>query len=114
MEISIGNQVAKEILRQLGGSKFTVMTGSSKFLFADITETNKNYWLRMNLASNKAKVNRLKIILNGDDTYTMKFYRQTIRNHTDVVITNEHTYDGVYCDMLQDVFTDVTGLYTHL
>ena len=42
--------------------------------------------LQMSLARNKTSANRLKIILD----------------------------EGVYFDMLQQIFTDVTGLYTRL
>jgi hypothetical protein len=111
---SNGQAIATEILRQLGGNKFLVMTGSKNLLFADITDTNKNVWLRMDLTRNKAGVNRLKITLNGDDTYTMHFYKQVIKNYVDVVISKEQKFEGIYCDQLQEIFTQVTGLYTHL
>lgn len=105
---------ATTILQQLGGNKFVVMTGSKNFLYAEKSETVNNEWLRMDLTTNKAKCNRLKITLNDDDTYTMKFYKQVIKNYVDVVISNEQTFEGVYCDMLQEIFTQVTGLYTRL
>ena len=103
------------MLQQLGGNKFVVMTGSKNFLIADVTETNPLPWLRMDLTRNKAGVNRLKISLLPSDTYRMEFYKQTLDKKTwDVKITKEQTFDGVYCDQLQEIFTDVTGLYTHL
>ena len=105
---------ATTILQQLGGNKFLVMTGSKNFLYAEKSETVENEWLRMDLTKNSANVNRLKITLNADDTYTMKFYKQVIKNYVDVVISNEQTFEGVYCDMLQEIFTKVTGLKTSL
>ena len=109
-----GKEVDATILTQLGGRRFTAMTGSKNFMFADITESNPVFWLRMDLVRNKARVNRLKIYLNSDDTYTMCFYKQTIKNYTDVVIINEVKFECVYCDQLQAIFTEVTGLYTSL
>jgi len=106
--------IAAEILQQLGGRKFVAMTGSKNMLFAEITESNPNIWLRMDLSKNSGKVNRLKIVLNANDTYTMKFYNQRIVNYTDVKISNEQTFEGVYCDQLREIFTKVTGLYTTL
>jgi len=106
--------IAKEILNQLGGSKFLAMTGSKNLLYAEITESNPNFWLRMDLIRNKAKANRLKITLTDMDTYIMKFYNQQIKNYTEVVITNEKTIEGVYCDQLQEMFTEITGLDTAL
>ena len=107
--------VSTEILRQLGGKRFLLMTGSSNLLFAGITESNDKVWLRMNLKRNKAGANRLKVYYNSDDTYTMRFYKQTISKKTlDVKITKEQVFDKVYNDQLQSIFTDVTGLYTRL
>lgn len=110
-----GQEIAKTILRQLGGNKFTVMTGASKFLVADITKDNKKIWLRMNIGRNAAGINRLKIYYNANDTYTMEFYKQTMSRKTfDVKITKKQTFENIYCDQLQEIFTRVTGLYTSL
>ncbi len=106
---------AANILEQLGGKKFIAMTGSKNFLYEDATETNATPWLRMDLASNAAGVNRLKISLNSTDTYTLHFYRQTISKKTlDVTISKEQKFENVYFDMLQSIFTQVTGLRTSL
>ena len=86
--------IANTILQQLGGHGFTVMTGS------------RNY---INLG------NGLQIILDEDtDTYTMYFYRQTLTKYADIKVKEIAKYEGVYFDMLQQIFTDVTGLYTRL
>lgn len=69
----------------------------------------------MSLARNKTSANRLKIILDEDtDTYTMYFYRQTLTKYADIRVKEITKYEGVYFDMLQQIFTDVTGLYTRL
>ena len=85
-----------------------------RFARQNINEFNKIPYLCMNLSKNKCSVNRLKIFLNSNDTYTMYFYRQIIDKNFNVKISNEKRYEGIYFDMLQDIFTEVTGLYTHL
>lgn len=106
--------VANIIYNQLGGNKFVVMTGSKNFLDDGNT-------LRMALARNASKANRLWITLEADDTYTMRFFRYTAPRYStktytfsDEKITEVRTIKGVYCDMLQELFTEVTGLYTRL
>ena len=106
-------RVADIILQQLGGNRFAVMTGSKNF----ISDGNT---LRMSLARNASKANRLYITLDFDDTYTMRFFRYTAPRwnnkkcwYDDEKITEIKTYTGVYCDQLQELFTEVTGLYTH-
>ena len=99
--------IAKTILEQIGGRRFAAMTGSKDF-------TDMGNGLRMSLARNKTSANRLDIIYDGGaDLYNMRFYRQSVSKKTFEVKTKDiKTYKGVYCDMLEDIFTDVTGLYT--
>lgn len=106
--------IANTILQQLGGNKFIVMTGSKNFLSDGNT-------LRMHLAKNVSKANRLEITLDADDTYTMRFYKYTAGrlntktfSFTEDKIVEVYEANGIYCDMLQPVFTEVTGMYTHL
>lgn len=68
----------------------------------------------MKVGKNSGGVNRLKITLDADDTYTMYFYKQTMTRSFDFKISKETRFEGVYFDMLQDLFTDVTGIYTKL
>ena len=102
------------ILNQLGGNRFVVMTGSKNFVADGNT-------LRMTLAKNGSKANRLYITLDADDTYTMHFFKYTAPrfnsktySFTDEKITEVKTFHGVYCDQLQELFTEVTKLYTNL
>lgn len=106
--------ITTTMLNQLGGKRFIAMTGSKNFLFADVTETNPKVWLRMDLTKNAAGVNRLKIYYNPDDTYTMEFYKQVITKDFEVKISKTQTFENIYCDQLQEIFTQVTGLYTSL
>lgn len=100
--------IAKTILQQIGGNRFVVMTGSKNFI-------DLGNGLRMNLARNQTQANRLKIILDeATDTYTMTFYRQVVTKRLEVIVTEIFHCDMVYCDMLEEMFTSVTGLYTRL
>lgn len=99
--------VAKTILEQIGGGKFIAMTGSKNFI-------DLGNGLRMNLTRNKTSANRLDILLDEEtDTYIMRFYRHSFSKKTFEVTTKDIVrHEGVYCDMLEEMFTSVTGLYT--
>ena len=114
--------IANEILQQLGGNKFIAMTGANHLLGLD-------NGLRMALPKNISKANRLEITLNVMDTYNVRFYRYSSGGVKlkrdkdgkliDIVEKKEvdktiGEYGNVYCDMLQDIFTEVTGLNTRL
>lgn len=100
--------IAKTILEQIGDRRFAVMTGSKDF-------TDMGNGLRMSLARNKTSANRLDIIYDaGADLCNMRFYRKTFSKKTFESRTKDiATHEGIYCDMLEDMFTMVTGLYTH-
>ena len=43
----------------------------------------------------------------------MRFYRRTFSKKTFECKTKDiATHEGIYCDMLEEMFTMVTGLYT--
>ena len=42
----------------------------------------------------------------------MRFYRMTVSKHFEVKTKDIAVYESVYCDMLEEMFTHVTGLYT--
>lgn len=105
--------IASTILDQLGGNKFIVMTGSKNFI-------SDGYTLRMSLAKNQTKANRLEITLTPDDLYTMRFYKYTAPRlsrktwtFSEEKIEEIKVCEGIYNDMLQDVFTMITGMATH-
>ena len=107
-------EIANTILTQLGGNKFIAMTGSKNFVADGNT-------LRMTLARNASKANGLYITLEADDTYTMRFFKYTAPRFnsktltfTDEKIKDVEVISGVYFDMLQSIFTRVTGMYTSL
>jgi hypothetical protein len=111
--VKISSEVAEIIYSQLGGKMFMVMTGSNNMLYSENS-------LELRIAKNNSKANRLRITLECNDTYTMKFYRYSAARFDDnleLVEAKEETieeYKDVYSDMLQDIFTEVTGLCTHL
>lgn len=105
------------ILEQLGGRKFIVCTGCKNFL-AD--GDNK---LIMTIPRNASKANRLEVTYNyGMDDYTMRFYRHTsgrfmqkrLLEGKDPWIPAKDkdikVFNGVYCDQLRELFTEVTGM----
>lgn len=98
----MSQEIAKEILNQLGGNRFIAMTGSKKF------GADKNS-LSMKLRHNKSGANYLRITLNVMDTYDMEFI--SVRGASRIV---KKKLEGIYNDQLQAMFTDVTGLYTSL
>lgn len=107
-------EVATTILEQLGGNKFLAMTGAHHLVADGNT-------LRMQLPKNMSKANRLHITLDWDDTYTMRFFKYTPgRLNMKTLEWKEdkeeevRTLKGVYWDMLQELFAEVTGMYTHL
>lgn len=106
--------VAKEIYRQLGGGKFTVMTGAKNFVYDD-----NSLWFH--IPRNASKANYVKITLNGKDLYDVEF--RTVRLGRFSLKTGKMSkdvnnivkrFDDVYCNMLQSIFTEVTGMYTRL
>jgi hypothetical protein len=99
-------EIAQTILSQLGGNRFALMTGAKNFGFI----TNG---LRFDLPrGSKNKASRVTILLDiGTDTYTMKFEKVNTRK---LCVDLIKEVDLVYNDMLQEVFTNNTGLYTSL
>lgn len=98
-----------EILNQLGGNRFLAMTGSKNLSYSE----KENNYLQMRLARNKIGAQFLKIELTVMDTYKMIFTKAVGKKYEQTLVTLK-VVENVYCDMLQSMFTEVTGLYTHL
>ena len=94
--------IAGTILKQLGGNKFIAMTGAKNLMAIDNGMCCK-------IGRNSKNVNYLRVKLNSLDTYDMEFIN--IRSHK---LTVKSEAKGVYCDMLQEVFTSHTGMNTRL
>lgn len=92
---------AWEIVEQLGGTHFLCMTGANHF-------SRKSSGVNITFRFMGSPVTNLcSIELNERDLYDVKFYRRT---------TYElyREYNDVYAESLQSVFTEATGLDTHL
>jgi len=95
-------QVAQTIIQQLGGNRFAMMTGAKNFTAIDSG-------LSFKIGRNAKNITHVRVKLTPDDVYTMEFL--TVRGTT---IKTPATVCGVYCDMLQAIFTEKTGMYTSL
>jgi hypothetical protein len=105
MDTQEAKQGAQTILRQLGGGQFLVMTGA-KYISYEEKADYPNVSFRFPMCQ---KANYCKIALDWSDTYKVTFLK--IRG---VECKTVKEIDGVYCDMLQDIFTQETGLYCTL
>lgn len=101
--------IAETILEQLGGHRFIAMTGARNLL-------NCGNSLRFRIPGNitKHRINSVEIVLTPDDLYTMKFGKVTIRKNGDFEFKIISEHEDIYFDQLQEIFTEETGLYTHL
>ena len=94
------------------------MTGAKYFAASD-------NGLQFRIGRNASKANVVKITLNGLDLYDVEFIKHTeykftiskdgksFKERPESWRTVAEKHD-IYGDMLQDVFTAVTGMYTHL
>lgn len=100
--------VATEILNQLGGNRFIAMTGAKKFAYFDEDgECGLTFRLPSKFAMNG--INLVKIKLTFSDTYLVSFSR--VRGAT---VKEVSTFDNIYCDQLECLFNEQTGLATRL
>ena len=98
--------VALEILRQLGGQQFMVMTGAKDML----AEPN-GLTFRIPARMAKNGINIVSVLLNADDEYDVTFSKVSMKKQTNIVVSMRH---GIYCDQLRGLFERETGLYTSL
>lgn len=96
------SQCAETILAQMGGHKFLAMTGAKNLKFDSIS-------LTMELPNRPKSIRWVQVVLELDDTYTVKF----IKSVKGVPETFKKV-QGIFADMLQEVFTLHTGLLTSL
>jgi len=105
MDKQEAKEAAMTIVQQLGGRQFVAMTGARNIVF-DSRASRPNVSLKF-MGSKIAT--HIKIELDVMDTYTVTFYK--IRGAS---IKTVKTLEGIYCDMLEAIFTDTTGLDTRL
>lgn len=100
-------QVAQTILQQLGGKRFTVMTGAKSFGFS--TNEQGNPRLSFKIGYNSKKITHVRITLNDLDLYEVEYI--SWRGANGKVVSRD---TNVYAEDLQRLFTEATGLDTHL
>jgi hypothetical protein len=92
-------KVASAIYQQLGGNRFSVMTGAKGFIASENGLTFR--------IPKSNQINAVRITLNGFDLYDVEF----IKIHG-MKVTTVKTIDNLYVDNLVEVFENTTGLYT--
>lgn len=100
-----GMEIAKTIIAQMGGmGKIKAMTGATNFV-----STNKG--VMFSFKGSKV-ANKVDISLTPLDLYDVKFYKINMKNLEKSIIPVEEI-EGVYNDMLVEIFEKTTGLYLH-
>lgn len=112
----------EEIIQQLGGNKFLVMTGSKIKYYG--YDKNGYVYLMIELIKNKSGAKYLKVQYNSNDLYDLEFskVKRTANKKylsIGIKIYDEEsaivkTFNDAYAEDLQNIFTSVTGLYTKL
>jgi len=90
--------VAKTILEQLGGEFFVAMTGAKNLVGTEDS-------LTFEVGRNPKHVSHVRVTQTPDDLYAVTFFR---RGKAPQIM------DGICCDILQELFTNNTGLYISL
>lgn len=109
--------IAETIYKQLGGSRFKVMTGAKDFTVLTLENAKApNGGLRFSLPTGFSQIdgkstgiNRVFIRLNASDTYDIEFGGARGKSYT-----VRKTAEDIYADNLREVFTRYTGLDTSM
>ena len=109
-------EIMLSLYQQLGGHKFVVMTGSEFTGYMENESGNMEQIIK--LSRNKSGADKLIVTYEeGKDVYSMRFIKSSKFNkRTFSFSETEEIYftSDIYSELLQEVFTQVTGLYTHL
>lgn len=97
-------EIYKNILNQLGGNKFNVMTGA----YNHTMSTGEYFNFACRFKGSK-KANYIEIKLNSNDLYDIKFYKIG-----KIKCLCVKTFENISCDNLKSTFESFTGLYTSL
>ncbi|MCK5606451.1 hypothetical protein KAR91_31405 [Candidatus Pacearchaeota archaeon] len=98
-------ETATIILNQLGGRRFLAMTGAKNL----VCDNNALMFKFPRCGPEGEKSNFCEIRLNSLDLYDIKFKRI---HGIKIIDVSEH--NGIYADMLQNIFRKQTGLETSL
>lgn len=93
-------QIADTIIEQLGGQQMKAMTGARDFV---ICKNGVQFKLPRHFA--KSGINRVQIVLDPGDAYTVTFNKWSRAGLKKIA-----EFDNTYCDQLQGLFEEVTGL----
>ena len=97
---------AQTVVSQLGGAgRLKAMIGAKNF----IQSQADNYLQFQFMSGAKNKANRIRITLNANDLYDIKFYN--VRKFEEKV---KEEFSDIYCDQLVSIFEDSTSLYLSL
>ena len=94
---------ALTIYKQLGGREFGYVIDLKLFV-------PKENGLFIKFTNAKDGINSLEVILLPSDTYALTFYRTTIKGQS----VKKEFDGGIYCDQLESIFREVTGLATRI
>jgi hypothetical protein len=97
------SDIANIIYNQLGANRFAMMTGAKSFVAGDD-------FLMFSIGKNQSVYNKVRITLTPDDLYDLEFFKMNRLGD----ISKTQKFEGVYAEQLQDLFTQVTGLYTSM
>lgn len=108
------------LLEQLGGRQFLIMTGSHTLVAHEGSKEYPEPTLQMIIGTHEAGWHKLRITLQENDLYKMEFWKRTglemmLAQEAGTLDPNDtREFTHVYADMLQQIFTEVTGMYTKL
>lgn len=97
------SDIANIIYNQLGANRFAMMTGAKSFVAGD-------NFLMFSIGKNQSVYNKVRITLTPDDLYDLEFFKMNRLGD----ISKTQKFEGIYAEQLQDLFTQVTGLYTSM
>jgi len=97
-------QIAETIMEQLGGQRMRSMTGAK-----DFTTCEHGVQFRLPRHFAKSGINRVQIVLDPSDTYTVTFSKWSREG-----LKKISEFDNTYCDQLQGLFEEVTGLLVRM
>lgn len=100
----LSRHIAMTILTQMGGvGRLIMMAGCKDFLSL---ESGVQFFV----GSNAKGVNKCRVVLEADDTYTVEF--GNVRRKDGVPThTVKHKSTEIYCDQLVSLFEEQTGMY---
>lgn len=112
MDIERNQQIAAQILHQLGGQvRLKTMTGAKDFV---AIENGLQFKLPGTLTKNR--INCVRIVLDPSDTYNLEFQKIRLARKKNGMIDYENAVktmaklEGIYVDDLVSVVSEETGL----